>query len=176
MNQIAQDTKDKILENFPSLRAEVIEDVRQLYDKELVESIPYQYLAHMIRTMESYIQEKSKNEFFRITFTPYKSDNITQLACGQYHSDSFDIFYDERIDPRQIRTAIAHELGHLFFLFHKGIFENENNITEPLSSLFGIIIMLHKLEHNNKKDVHISDSQIISDMVLVTGKNKDYKL
>lgn len=173
MDFLTSEIKKQIKRELKPLTDSNITTVETAY-KEIVEKIPYQYLAHLIRTMEMYAQEKLGCPFFRITCSPVEMRKVAQgLASGQYYDrTSFDIVYDSESDEMQTRVAIAHELGHLFvILLNDG--QNTEDKHEPLSSLFGITAMIHKrIDNSGKKRCHKSDEDIVKDFILL--KNKDF--
>lgn len=162
------DTKNKIIELL-DVKERTIDDYIKRYNT--VTNIPYQYLAHIIRTLETYIRQKEGFGYFRITCTPTKDMALIakDLSAGFYTEKvSYDIYYDERLHELQKRVAIAHELGHLFFIMEFG--KDETDTHEPLSSLFGIIAMLHKFQMANSKKYHKSEEDIIKDFILLMNK------
>jgi hypothetical protein len=58
----------------------------------------YQYLAHIIRTMEAYIREKTGNPMFQINCTPLDlSSKILHIGCAQYFPGKFfTIFFIQK--------------------------------------------------------------------------------
>lgn len=172
MDFLTSEIKKQIKRELKPLTDSNITTVETAY-KKIIEKIPYQYLAHLIRTMEMYAQEKLSCPFFRITCSPVDIREVAQgLASGLYYDKtSFDIVYDSKSDAIQTRVAIAHELGHLFvILLNNG--QNAEDKHEPLSSLFGITAMIHKrIDNNGKKRCHKSDEDIVKDFILL--KNKD---
>lgn len=137
--------------------------------KNLVEKIPYQYLAHIIRSLETYIRNKPKMKFFRIFCTPSKVKGIDNgLAAGFYKENRYyNICYNENADELQVRVAIAHELGHLFYLIEYNKSMDETH--EPMSSLFGTFVMIHKLKTSSKKKHH-SEKDIVDDFSLLMNR------
>lgn len=169
MKPISTETKRKI-EKTLSVSAENIDKLEKLYNK-ILNGISYQYLAHIIRTLETYIRENKNMPFFRITCNPSKPEEPAKgLAWGLYRPTySYDISYDETANEVQARVAIAHELGHLFCIVELGTKAGTNS--EPLSSLFGIIAMLHKFQMLNQKEHHKSESDIIADFSLLMNRD-----
>ena len=82
MTPLSKEIKNEILKTFSLLKEENIDNFESAYNK-IVTEIPYQYLAHIIRTLETYVQEKMDSPFFRITCTPADMGSVAQgLACG----------------------------------------------------------------------------------------------
>lgn len=141
------------------------------YNKILSQS-PYEYLAHLIRTMEIFVRNQKNKDYFRITVTPNNSSSgIESLAWASYSGDdwySFDIYYDEKLDEIQKRVAIAHELGHLFY---DVISETtEQSAKETLSTLFGIIAMLHKYQCKSDTPLYASEEDLVSKFKLLQNR------
>lgn len=158
-----EDTKHDICKTF-SLKQESVDILTEDY-KKLIQTIPYQYLAHIIRTMEVYIRNISPEwQFFRITCSPTNESNkfLKELACATYQKfDSFDIVYDKDMTSLQKRVCIAHELGHLFLVVMTNREYGDNH--EPLSTVYGILTMLHKQQFQNKDKKHRSEQDVIAD-------------
>lgn len=159
----SEDAKHHICKIF-SLKKGFVDSLTDEYTN-LIREIPYQYLAHIIRTMEVYIRNISEDwQFFRITCSPTNesSDFLKELACATYQKfDSFDIVYDKDMTPLQKRVCIAHELGHLFLVVMTDRDYGDNH--EPLSTLYGILTMLHKQQFQNKDKKHKSEQDVIAD-------------
>ncbi len=166
------DTLKKMSEEF-SIQEESIIQISQTYEK-LINNIPYQYLAHIIRTIEEYVRNKvSGAGFFRITCKPIKNNaKVKGLASATYQKPySFDIVYDDSMPEINKRVCIAHELGHLLVsvMFDQNY---DRKPHEPLSSVYGILITLHKKYCKNTEKTKLSDEEIISDFKEMTSINK----
>lgn len=142
------------------------------YNKILSQS-PYEYLAHLIRTMEIFVRNQKNKDYFRITVTPNNSSGkIESLAWASYSGDwySFDIYYDEKLDEIQKRVAIAHELGHLFY---DVISETtEQSARETLSTLFGIAAMLHKYQCKSDTPLYGSEKDLVAKFKLLQNRTE----
>lgn len=157
-------TVSSIAETF-GVTPDNVEALNELYNK-LIDCVPYQYLAHIIRNLESYVRSKEKSPKFKILCLPMKgpTDTVKQLACARYKKgSSFTIVYDDRIDEKQKRIVIAHELGHLFLAVEAERGYEENH--EPLSSVFGVISMLHKNEVAGSK-IKVAEVDLIKEFSL----------
>jgi hypothetical protein len=108
-----------------------------------------QYLAHIIRAMEEYIRKTTGNALFRLICEPSLGD--LEVGGAQYFSEKFFVVhYNPRMQERELRVYLAHELGHLFIL----AIVNNNRAprdripsdadVEPLSSIFGILTVANK--------------------------------
>lgn len=170
------------MSGYQNLSDESIELARKAFDitpsqikkfetkyKNLVEKIPYQYLAHIIRSLETYIRNKPEMKFFRIFCTPSKIEGMDNgLAAGFYKENRYyNICYNDNADELQVRVAIAHELGHLFYLIEYNKSMDETH--EPMSSLFGTFVMIHKLKTSSKRKHH-SEKDIIDDFTLLMNR------
>lgn len=156
-----------------STNSSAIEACADSYNKILSQS-PYEYLAHLIRTMEIFVRNQKNKEYFRITVTPNNSSGeIESLAWASYSGDwySFDIYYDEKLDEIQKRVAIAHELGHLFY---DVISERaEQSKKETLSTLFGIAAMLHKYQCKSDAPLYSSEEDLVEKFKLLNDRSND---
>jgi len=63
--------------------------------------------------------------------------------------------------PLQKRVCIAHELGHLFLEVMPN--REYGDAYEPLSTVYGILTMLHKQQFQNKDKKHKSEQDVIAD-------------
>lgn len=165
---ILEETKEEIQKTL-EIEQRTICDFETRYEK-LKNGISYQYLAHIIRTLETYIRENKKMNFFRITCHAKETNDKTKgLAWASYRKGfSYDICYDETAEGLQKRVAIAHELGHLFYLIE---FDKTMDDThEPLSSLFGIIALIDRQETLKSVEKHPSEKAIIQDFSLLMNR------
>jgi Zn-dependent peptidase ImmA (M78 family) len=129
-----------------------VELVHRLFSG-VIDGVKNQYLAHVIRCMESYIRQKTGNPMFQINTFPIAPDSpVLNVGCAQYYPKRyFSIFFHPRMDERQLRVCLAHELGHLFIieLLNEGKSDgsepfDKTTLTEPLSSIFGIFTIMDK--------------------------------
>jgi Zn-dependent peptidase ImmA (M78 family) len=120
---------------------------------DVIGGVKNQYLAHIIRCMESYIRNKTGNPMFQINTFPIDPDSTAlNVGCAQYYPGRyFSIFFHPRMDERQLRICLAHELGHLFIieLLNEETTDgseryDKTTATEPLSSIFGIFTIMDK--------------------------------
>jgi len=132
-----------------------IDTVKLVYNvfTRVISGVKNQYLAHIIRCMELYIRKETNNPFFQINSFPLDANSpILNVGCAQYFPKQyFTIFFHPRMDEKQLRVCLAHELGHLFLIEmvnerkNEGdILLNSNALTEPLSSIFGIFTIFDK--------------------------------
>lgn len=153
--------------------------LRNFY-RQFSEDMKFQYLAHVIRTMEERLRKVSKNQLFRIVCTPI-DENSKQLgiACAQYYKNNyFAIYYHPKTDPKQLRVLLAHELGHLFLveLLNSTLDESytEEDTMEPLSTVLGILVILDKNEFYHNKTVpykHKTPDEVIKDFSLLLKRD-----
>jgi hypothetical protein len=135
-----------------SLKRQSVITLYEEYTK-LSRNMGGQYLAHIIRSMEGYIREKSMKPLFVINCAPFKSIVSGQKDAGShYYKDKrFVIYFNPNLSERNIRVLIAHELGHLFL---QAMYDIEGgkyvpkyeSTTEPLSSILGIFTISDKNE------------------------------
>lgn len=146
--------------------------------QEISSGIKYQYLAHVIRTVETEIRKKPNFGLFQIQCVPVENG---AMPCGfgsaQYYEENlYIIYYDPGMDEKQLRIVIAHELGHLVV---ETMIKNENpnaGISEPLSSIFGVLTILDKNDfyHSRTKPYqHASAEEIIRDFLLLKNRSNE---
>lgn len=170
---------NKIEDSF-KIHKESILQLKDDYTK-LVENVPYQYLAHIMRTMEDYIRKNvEKAEYFRITCMPTEEskDELKDLACATYQEKySFDIVYDRNMSETRKRVCIAHELGHLWLVIQTN--KNYDSTHEPLSSIYGLLIMLHKLDCQKQnsnseargEETEVEEDKLIKEFLFIMNRN-----
>lgn len=176
MKPICNDTKSEIEEKLGILERNIVA-FESKYES-LQNKISYQYLAHIIRTLETYIRESKKIKLFRITCSAKEVNDKTKgLAWTSYPNNgfSYNIYYDKHADGLQKRVAIAHELGHLFYVIE---FDKTMDDThEPLSSLFGIIALIDRQEILKSIEKHTSEKAIVNDFsLLMNRENGKYNI
>jgi Zn-dependent peptidase ImmA (M78 family) len=119
----------------------------------VIDGVKNQYLAHIIRCMESYIRQKTGNPMFQINTFPLDSDSpVLNVGCAQYYPKRyFSIFFHPCMEEKQLRVCLAHELGHLFIieLLNEEKTDGSEPLdkttrTEPLSSIFGLFTVADK--------------------------------
>jgi len=142
-------------------------NVKKIYNAYLEFSsyLKKQYLAHVMRGIESYIREHVKDYRFIVVCEPYK-DNVsnqkpaisayftTRSSIRSEYRSSFVIHYDKKLheqgNEKILRDYIAHEIGHLLLRkLNKGLLEhwdstNADPFDEKCSSIFGIFAMSEK--------------------------------
>jgi len=127
----------------------------EIYEDSVSKSIKVQYLAHIIRSIESSMREMTRNKLFTIKCVPMSMPKNFRNALGRYYSGlCFIIYFNENLQEHEKRNAIAHELGHLFWLeFANQQFKKnkqlrkmygEGHNMEPLASLFGVFAIAAK--------------------------------
>jgi hypothetical protein len=111
--------------------------------------ITNQYLAHIIRSMESYLRITTGNQLFRIVCEP--SLGGLDMGSAQYfYKKFFVVHFNPAMPEKELRVYLAHELGHLFIIAivndardpRKRLAADAD--IEPLSSIFGMFTMAGK--------------------------------
>lgn len=157
-----------------NVKVDSVKKINQIY-RGISEGIKYQYLAHVIRTVEAEVRKQPGFELFQIKCVPV-SDNSTPCDFGSaqyYEGDIYIIFYDSRMDEKQLRIVIAHELGHLVVetILKNGASFSQDS--EPLSSIFGIFTILDKNDFYHSKlsqYQHASAEEIIDEFILLKNR------
>jgi hypothetical protein len=152
---------------------------------DVIAGVKNQYLAHVIRCMESYIRRETGNQMFQINTSPLDpSSPILNVGCAQYYPKRyFTIFFHPRMDEKQLRVCLAHELGHLFIieLLNEGKTDgsepfDKTTLTEPLSSIFGIFTIMDKnlfYQEAAKKFNHHSWEELVRAFVHLQEKTSN---
>lgn len=161
-----------------------VKSVQDLYNKykKIHDGMKEQYLAHIIRTMEVQLQKLTGNPLFKIVIEPITVDNTIFTARAQYQKNNFFLIsYPSHFNDIQLRVYLAHELGHLYLIeFLNNVIEGvnltENSKIEPLSTLFGIFVILDKNDFystiGEKRLLHKTWQAVIEDFKLLANRNK----
>jgi hypothetical protein len=148
---IDEDKLKFISESF-KVDPEQVKLVHKVFIK-VISGVKNQYLAHIIRCMEGIIREETGNPMFQINTFPLDATSpALNVGCAQYFPKRyFSIFFHPRMDEKQLRVCLAHELGHLFIIEmlndgQKGGQKTftQATLTEPISSIFGIFTIMDK--------------------------------
>ncbi|MDR2602328.1 MAG: hypothetical protein LBC53_07755 [Spirochaetaceae bacterium] len=126
--------------------------------------ITSQYLAHVIRSMESSMRKITGNQLFSIVCEPSLSG--ANIGSAQYfYKRFFVVHFNPAMPEKELRIYLAHELGHLFIT---AIVNYTNDPSkrrvsdkdmEPLSSIFGVFTMADKNDfYRNVKEAPINHS------------------
>ncbi|MDR1218443.1 MAG: hypothetical protein LBK73_02410 [Treponema sp.] len=126
--------------------------------------ITNQYLAHIIRSMESYLRIITGNQLFRIVCEP--SLGGLDIGSAQYfYKKFFVVHFNPAMPEKELRVYLAHELGHLFIIAIANDARDprkrlpSDTDTEPLSSIFGIFTMAGKNDfYRNIKNSSLNHS------------------
>jgi hypothetical protein len=119
----------------------------------VISGVKNQYLAHIIRCMEAYCRKQTKNPMFQINCYPLDpASPILNVGCAQYFPKKFfTVFFHPRMEEKQLRVCLAHELGHLFIVellneteAEAGKSYDQTTLTEPISSIFGVFTIMDK--------------------------------
>ena len=140
-----------ISEKF-DIKLETVKRVHNIFVS-VLSDVKNQYLAHIIRCMETYFRKLTKNKMFQINCYPLDPNSpVLNVGCAQYYPKKFfSIFFHPKMDEIQLRVCLAHELGHLFLVellndsnkkYHEPY--DEKTLTEPISSIFGIFTIMDK--------------------------------
>ena len=124
----------------------LVKEINNYFQKTFLrDELENQYLAHLIRSMESVLREKTNNWFFQILVQKLPEDDPKlAVGTGQYQKDRFFVvYYHPRMDQKQLRVSLAHELGHLFLTAIFGQ-DKPKKETEGLASTFGCLAIIDK--------------------------------
>ncbi len=135
-----------------------------------------QYLAHLIRSMESVLRKKTNNWLFQILVQKLPEDDPKlAVGTGQYQKNRFFVvYYHPRIDPKQLRVGLAHELGHLYLTALMDQ-EQPKEATEGLASTFGCLAIIDKnwfYQDKCKDFLHSDALSIVDDFAQLNNRKK----
>jgi hypothetical protein len=145
------DTKLNFISDSFEVNIQRVRIVHEIFTR-VISGVKNQYLAHIIRCMEVFIRKETGNPMFQINTFPMDTDSpVFNVGCAQYYPKRyFSIFFHPRMDDKQLRVCLAHELGHLFLIEmlneakQKGESLTPAVLTEPISSIFGIFTIMDK--------------------------------
>jgi hypothetical protein len=148
----------------------------------VIKDVKNQYLAHIIRCMESFLRKKTGNPLFQINcYSLDPNSRFIDVGCAQYFQKQyFTIFFHPKMSDKQLRVCLAHELGHLFLiellndLNNKGETFDQSTLTEPISSIFGVFTVMEKNDFyknqiSNIKLNHNTWDDIVKDFIQLYG-------
>lgn len=154
---------------------ETVEMMNRLYS-DISDGIKYQYLAHVIRTVEEKVGTHIGEARFQIKCLAMPAGSNVNFGCAQYFGNDLYLIYYPEIDEKQIRIIIAHELGHLVVETLLKDEDPNKGVSEPLSSIFGILTILDKNDFYQcraKKYQHSTWEQILKDFELLGNRAKN---
>ena len=175
------DDKIKAISQQFGVKEGTVRLVHNIFSK-AISGVKNQYLAHLIRCMESYIRQETKNPFFQINCFPLDSKSpILNVGCAQYYPKMFfSIFFHPGMEEKQLRVCLAHELGHLFMIELVNGSKSEGEslldekaLTEPLSSIFGVFTIMDKnASYNDRRRrlSHNSWGDIVKDFIQLQSR------
>lgn len=143
--KITPERKQEIANTF-RMDIEIVDLLERVYSNL---DITNQYLAHVIRSMEAYLQRTTGNPLFRIVCEP-SLEGLDMGSAQYFYKKFFVVHFNPAMPEKDLRVYLAHELGHLFIIAivnetnepRKRL--DEDTDTEPLSSIFGIFTMAGK--------------------------------
>ena len=161
--EIDEDENIERIAETTGLNTDSIEKLRDSFSEKFLSeghsAFKLQYLAHLVRSMESYIRrELEDHRFFRIELQPFRYEDPDLGAASAQRSPphTYIIYYHPAMDPKQLRICLAHELGHLFLciLADKKPEEYRSKESEALSWAFAALAIFDKTDFylNKEKD------------------------
>jgi len=125
--------------------------------KDFYKNVTLQHLASLMRAMEIFVRERTKNKAFRIVWS--QSNQAVASAVSLKWDEKYGIVTPATLHNkeqlRKLRVYVAHELGHLFFCTtnpeNKGKKENQD-----MANIFGVFAMLERNFFYDKKAEKIS--------------------
>ncbi len=143
---VIDEQKLKQLADRFNIEEDICKTLFKLYEDSVSKNIKAQYLAHIIRSLELSMRKMTGNELFVIKCVPMPKKNIIQNVQGRYNEGlCFIIYFNEDLLEYEKRSAVAHELGHLFMVaLANEHFKRNPQLSEPLASLFGIFAIASK--------------------------------
>jgi hypothetical protein len=175
------DSKLEIIAEKFNVELKSVQSVYDLFSL-IVNGVKKHYLAHIIRSMEEYLRKTTNNPMFQINCYPYDEKSpVLNVGCAQYFPKSyFTVFFHPRMDDKQLRVCLAHELGHLFIIELLNNTDNngkqftKDDITEPLSSIFGVLTIMDKnefYENCGTKYNHDTWQAILSEFISLSKRH-----
>lgn len=172
MNEISLDEEvRKELKNRLKIDKKDIDFILKLYNSSILPEIGANYLSHLKTALEDLINEflqkaildqlssdgkTTKVEYSGMkkllsgkTFRPFSIllrpiGNSRKKSTVQFFGLGAAIFFYDKLEPKQIRYLIAHELGHIFFKFFGQDNGKNSERIENVSNLFAYIALVDK--------------------------------
>jgi Zn-dependent peptidase ImmA (M78 family) len=136
-------------------------NVRQIYDEynEKINSLmAKQYLGHSIRAMEQFVYAEKGKRSFHVRCM--ELDKILLPVYCDYDS-YFLVWYPKNLNETEVRMAIAHELGHLFFNTkerRQAYDETAKKNLEAVANVFGYFLLMGRNAFYSGKEDPFQDS------------------
>jgi hypothetical protein len=177
---VTEEKLKKVSDQF-HVNPQTVQAVYKIFT-DVISGVKNQYLAHIIRCMELYIRNHTGNPMFQINCFPIDPNSpVLNAGCAQYfHKRFFSVFFHPRMEEKQLRVCLAHELGHLFIVELLNDSGNEQSprfdektLTEPISSILGIFTIMDKnnfYKDRCRKLNHHSWEDIVKDFILLQDK------
>lgn len=165
--KVTPDVITKISEQFKISEESV--DKLHTFWCELVSSMEKQYLAHVIRAMEQELRKRPGHDFFKIDCVPIPGAVGRKPQAHYQKGQYFAIYFCPKPNEREMRSELAHELGHLFLVAYFDSLRQDitkDTKIEPQSSIMGIFTILEKNEfyQNTARDfLHDSVDEVLKD-------------
>jgi len=178
--EVTEDKLKAISEQF-EVKIDTVRNVHRIFTRVLSE-VKHQYLAHIIRCMETYFRKQTGNPMFQINCYPLDPESpLINVGCAQYFPKKFfTVFFHPKMEEIQLRVCLAHELGHLFLIELLNELRTETDevydaktLTEPLSSIFGVFTIMDKndfYEAHGRKLNHHSWEKIVQDFAFLQNR------
>ena len=169
MNQIA-----KRLEISPKSLTTIHITFNKLFKEDDLGELRKQYLAHLVRAMEALLRKLHNNPFFKIDIVPLPDEDINfNVGTATYFKKRyFSIFYHPKIEVKQLRVLLAHELGHLFLASLLDQDDPQEMDSEKGATAFAMFAILDKNQFysndcHNLGLIHKSFDAVIDDFTLL---------
>ena len=170
------DEKIKAIAESQATSLETVKRMNALY-KTIADDMKLQYLAHVIRTVETQVRAALHSELFQIRCQPLAEDaKRLGLGLAQYYpNDCYIIYYHPLMDEKTLRMIIAHELGHLVVEVLLKKEDPNEGCSEPLSTIFGILSIMDKndfYQNRASQYQHSTWQEIIAEFKLLRNESK----
>ena len=146
--------KPEIKKNYLShLISSVIDIVNEVKRVEVIDGIKKgknDYPEEYLTTLNNAIKSKQLR-LFSISLKPIQS--LPRFAITKIIKGVAFIYYDDRLDEKQKRLYISHEIGHILI---KYLLDNKYENNEKNASIIGLIAMI------DKNNFYLNDSKSFS--------------
>jgi len=121
--------------------------------KEFYNEVRNQHLASVMRALELYVRRKHNKASFTVNwvFMPQGAVNTKYTVGLHWPWGYFIVIPFEYNEIHQIRTLVAHELGHLFYAIEHPGNVQDKKLNQKMANVFGVFTMLERNEFYKEK-------------------------
>lgn len=152
------DNKIKVVSDTFGLPQVNVRQIYNKYNKKINGFMAKQYLGHSIRAMEQFVYTEKGKRSFHVRCIDLPG---CRLPVYLDYVSSFLVCYPPDLGEKEVRMAIAHELGHLFFntTERKNAYDKTTHKNlEAVANVFGYFLLMGRNAFYSGKEDPFQDS------------------